>query len=643
MFQFLRLLASLLIGSALASLAWAAPAGLPRILGSSAPGDRVFAKADSHAMTRARAARPDMEAIADIAARAIDLGEKPRFVLDLFPDLELEAETLTAERRASGATIIARLTGVEMGTAVLTLEQGVLTATANYVGASFLVTVQPDGTYRVSEVDQARFPPEAPPLVSRIAAPAAPTAPRASASDVPVDSGRLVDIMVVWTAAAETAAGGFASMQSLAQSAVDTANAAYLNSGIAQRLRLVYKGSVVYAESSSGSTMFNTALTDVTSGSISATVGTLRNTWGADMVSMFIKDDASICGLAWLLSSGNPAVAPGPDPAHAFSVVAQGCAVGNLSFPHEVGHNMGAHHDPYVLNAGPCGDLKEIGAYCYSRGFSHIGASAPASWRTIMAYNNDCAAHVGSCTRLPYFSNPNVKYSDGNPMGDATYRNNALTLNKTAKAIAAYKATVVGVACPACTYPAYADVATSNAFYGYVEFMREAAYTGGCAPGMYCPNDPVTRGQMAAFLERAKRTAKSTYSWPATGTVFTDVPAGAQFAGFIEALYNDGITSGCTGTTYCPDDPVRRDQMAKFILKGKCGSAYVPMARTSTFADVPTGSTFADYIMKLSTLQVTSGCAVGLYCPAAAVTRAEMAKFLEKAFPFGYPSDICTP
>jgi hypothetical protein len=635
MFRILRLLLLVLCGSALASLAWAAPAGLPRILGESAPSDRVLAKADSHATLRARAVRPDVGAIAGIAARAIDFDERARFVLDLFPDLELEAQTVAAERRASGATVIAQLTGVEMGTAVLTVEQGVLTGTVSYAGGSYLVTVQPDGTYRVAEIDQSVLPPEAPPRAPPpLKAPTAPRGPRVSAADVPVDSGRLIDVMIVWDAAAETAAGGAAATASLAQAAVDVANAAYLNSGIAQRVRLVWKQAIGYTETSScgtSSDAFGCALDALTAGSI-PNVDTLRNTYGADLVSLFIANTA-YCGLAWLAPM---------DAGHGFSVVNGNlCAVSNLSFPHEAGHNMGAHHDPYVLGPGPCGDGKESGAYCYSRGYSYLGASSATSWRTIMAYNNDCAAHVGNCTRLPYFSNPNVKYSDGHAMGDATYRNNALTLNKTAKTIAAYKATVVPVACPGCTYPAYADVATADAFYGYIEFMREAQYTSGCVPGMYCPNDPVTRRQMAAFVERVKKAAN--YNPPATGTAFTDVPAGAQFAGYIEGLKADGITSGCTATTYCPDDPVRRDQMAKFILKGKCGSAYVPAARPSAFSDVATGSTFSDYITKLTLLGITSGCTATTYCPGAYVTRAAMAKFLEKAFPFGEPTEFCTP
>jgi hypothetical protein len=254
-----------------------------------------------------------------------------------------------------------------------------------------------------------------------------------------------------------------------------------------------------------------------------------------------------------------------------------------------------------------------------------------------MAYDDQCIALTFfTCPRLPYFSNPNVTYG-GVATGTASYKNNALTLNNTAKAIAAYKATSALHPVP----PLYADVPSGTPFFGYVQSVGQAQYAGGCAAGMYCPSSYVTRRQMAAFLERVKRAAN--YNPVAAGNVFADVPAGAQFAGYIEALKADGITSGCTATTYCPDDPVRRDQMAKFILKAKCGSAYVPAARVSIFTDVPTGSAFANYVMKLSVLGITAGCTATTYCPAGYVTRDAMAKFLERSFAFGYPTEACTP
>jgi hypothetical protein len=53
---------------------------------------------------------------------------------------------------------------------------------------------------------------------------------------------------------------------------------------------------------------------------------------------------------------------------------------------------------------------------------------------------------------------------------------------------------------------------------------------------------------------------------PATAT-FGDVPTSHPFFQFIEALVKSGITAGCGGGNYCPDDPLTRGQMAVFLSK----------------------------------------------------------------------------
>jgi S-layer homology domain len=52
-----------------------------------------------------------------------------------------------------------------------------------------------------------------------------------------------------------------------------------------------------------------------------------------------------------------------------------------------------------------------------------------------------------------------------------------------------------------------------------------------------------------------------------TGQDFTDVPKSSPQFAFIEALYHAGVTAGCGGGKYCPDNPVTRGQMAVFLAK----------------------------------------------------------------------------
>jgi hypothetical protein len=58
---------------------------------------------------------------------------------------------------------------------------------------------------------------------------------------------------------------------------------------------------------------------------------------------------------------------------------------------------------------------------------------------------------------------------------------------------------------PAPAVATFNDVPTAHPFFRFIEALRAAGITGGCsaAPPLYCPDDPVTRGQMAVFLSRA--------------------------------------------------------------------------------------------------------------------------------------------
>ena len=76
----------------------------------------------------------------------------------------------------------------------------------------------------------------------------------------------------------------------------------------------------------------------------------------------------------------------------------------------------------------------------------------------------------------------------------------------------------------------------------------------------------LNRGEMAVFIERALGNLAPN---PNPTNMFSDVLLGNPFKPFIEELYNDGITSGCTTNplNYCPASAVTRGQMAVFLVK----------------------------------------------------------------------------
>lgn len=175
----------------------------------------------------------------------------------------------------------------------------------------------------------------------------------------------------------------------------------------------------------------------------------------------------------------------------------------------------------------------------------------------------------------------------------------------------------------------FPDVPVSHQFYAAIENLFHNGITGGCAGGGYCPDNSVTRAQMAVFLMKSKRGAQNQPP-AATGTVFADVPVNNPFSPWIEQLAGFRITGGCGGGDYCPNSPVTRAQMAVFLLKAEHGSAYAPPPCSGVFGDVACPSQFADWIEQLATEGITGGCGGGDYCPNNPVTRGQMAVFLVK-------------
>ncbi len=176
----------------------------------------------------------------------------------------------------------------------------------------------------------------------------------------------------------------------------------------------------------------------------------------------------------------------------------------------------------------------------------------------------------------------------------------------------------------------FLDVPAAHPFHADVVTLFANGITGGVGGGLYGVDSPTLRQQMAVFLLKGKHGL--CYVPPPCTGIFGDVPCPSAFADWIEALLAEGITGGCGGGNFCPGSPVRRDQMAVFLLKAEHGPGYVPPACGGTFADVPCPSAFADWIERLAAEGITGGCGGGNYCPANPNTRGQMAVFIVKTF-----------
>ena len=108
----------------------------------------------------------------------------------------------------------------------------------------------------------------------------------------------------------------------------------------------------------------------------------------------------------------------------------------------------------------------------------------------------------------------------------------------------------------------FADVDASQWWAAHVERLAELGITVGCAtePARYCPDEPVTRAQMASFIRRAF----DLDSVVPVGFLDTE---GNVHAAAIDALFRAGITKGCSTEPlrFCPDRATTRGHMALFL------------------------------------------------------------------------------
>jgi hypothetical protein len=162
-----------------------------------------------------------------------------------------------------------------------------------------------------------------------------------------------------------------------------------------------------------------------------------------------------------------------------------------------------------------------------------------------------------------------------------------------------------------------------------IEAVAAEGITRGCNPpenNRFCPDEAVTRGQMAAFLVRAQGLVDG-----AGFDLFVDDDE-SVFEDDIDRLATKGITRGCNppdNDRFCPGEAVTRGQMAAFLVR----AFEYPPAAPGAFVDT-VGSVFEADIAALAQARVTLGCNPpdnNRFCPDQAVTRAEMATFLVRA------------
>ncbi len=320
-----------------------------------------------------------------------------------------QARRMGFERRsAENITWRGRFDEPNTGHVTLTLRHGVVVGLIQHAGRTYIIEPIVGGGQVLKEVNQDLYPEcGGAELPGEIA-----FHKKDLDSEFADDSGARIDVMVMYTPEARDAAGGVAAIEATAQAAVDIANTAFEDSGVITRFNLVHAAVTSRHDTGDTSADLNWLRFD-------AGVASLRNTYGADLVSLLVQDGGGVCGRGYVMRYPSASFADS-----AFQVTARACAVGNLSWAHEHGHNMGMEHDPAN------GTAPAYASYPWS--FGHF---VNGSYRTVMSYSNQCP---NGCTRVPHFSNPAVLHA-GVPTGIADQRDNHRTADLTAPIVANFR------------------------------------------------------------------------------------------------------------------------------------------------------------------------------------------------------------
>ncbi len=421
-----------------------------------------------------RRVRVDPRRLDDRAAAALSgPAAQPREIeFNLSDSLTLTGAVTHTEKSTDGDTLIWRgnVSGTRFGqfSVAVTGE----TVSANIRTDTDFFTLRPaaGGDGVITRQDLSALPPLAQP--KPVPVPAFPVANQV----VQRDDGALIDVMVVYSAAARDGAGGINALLNEIQLAVSDTNQTFANSGIVQRIRLVHTAEVNYSETG----VFDTDLDRLqkSSDGFIDNVHSLRNTYGADVVSLWLQT-GDYCGVGYVMTTTAFSFAN-----NAFNVVRRDCATSIHAFAHELGHNFGALHNR---------EDNDITEPLFPYTFGYQQRYTAPYFRTVMAYS--CVDNI-VCPLAPYWSSP-IAFYNGHPTGIAdpasNSADNARTLNNTRTVAANWRqaiGSIQGISPTGASFTkiagtgsvivtattGYAWTATSNA--GWITITSGSTYSG---------------------------------------------------------------------------------------------------------------------------------------------------------------------
>ena len=171
----------------------------------------------------------------------------------------------------------------------------------------------------------------------------------------------------------------------------------------------------------------------------------------------------------------------------------------------------------------------------------------------------------------------------------------------------------------------FTDIKESDFYYAPVLWAVENGITSGTSKTTFAPNEACTRGQIATFLWRAAgcpnpKTSKNP---------FTDVKSSDFYYKAVLWAVGEGITSGTSKTTFGPNAPCTRGQIATFLHRAAGSPA--PKGSNNPFKDVGSNQYYYKAVLWAVENNITSGTSATTFSPNAACTRGQIVTFLYRS------------
>ena len=172
----------------------------------------------------------------------------------------------------------------------------------------------------------------------------------------------------------------------------------------------------------------------------------------------------------------------------------------------------------------------------------------------------------------------------------------------------------------------FTDVKSGDWFYEAVQYVYDKGMMTGVSADRFAPASTTTRGMIVTILYRLENEPEVS-----GGSAFTDVENGAWYADAVAWAAANDIVNGTSATTFAPNSPITREQMAAILYRYAAYKGYdvSQKADLSGYTDAASISGYAkDALAWANAQKLITGVTDTTLNPQGSATRAQVAAIL---------------